>query len=799
MKLRIPIRELRSGMFLEASVLSVMKDDSVRHFLDLRGAAYSESTSRRLRLMKRRHEQVNASGGMLVRSAAQVEALQGLGVIEVTINTDKSEVVQDLVELRSEKAAAETADKPTGQDDDDDLSIGDLDALETTAQPGEPVPQAAAAAAASDRRRNFGASKSGWMKVNVSHTKGEAVLQVLSFGGDATLSEQDMVGVLQDEYGIKGGLDVEMVKRLAMQAAASPGRVLRGHFPIGTDLELDRSTLGHVEFTCWRELPEGTDHDGAALQQAFSQSQLSQVLEGALWARRAIPEEELARFIPAGTDRGSVAEEDLAEMAKPLLRAGPHVRAVGGSFLSQQHGYVCVVDDEISIIPPIWMTVDRMQAYFIRLPQIGTEVTLTEHSLRQLLQLCEVRQGLKVDALEQLLQQPPSPATAEAIVLAEGTPNVEPEAASVSLLFAPAGNQDLAGHDAPIVSKGDLLAEITPPTAGKPGTDVTGTQTSAKEADSATLMAGTNVRAERREGRTCLFAEQDGRTNIRNQVLSVRPLSIVEGDLGKDLEVEAGRDVHVRGSLKSGVKLIANGGVIIDGEVENGAQIDCEGDVTVEGGVAGSEARVVAAGNICVGFALQSSLTAGGDITISDRVEEAQVRAGKRLLFHADGGGQVVGGVLTAGAGIEARAVRGGTQLTIAADDELSEKIEQAEGGLATCRTHTLRIFRTLAVNEISATHFKRLIETSPPGARKKVAGLLKQLKVVASSRAVSQERKRELEEKQARIYAEAPITITEEIEAGVRIEIGEVAFEVAESRSGVAFSQRGGVVVSLP
>ena len=137
--------------------------------------------------------------------------------------------------------------------------------------------------------------------------------------------------------------------------------------------------------------------------------------------------------------------------------------------------------------------------------------------------------------------------------------------------------------------------------------------------------------------------------------------------------------------------------------------------------------------------------------------------------------------------------------LRIVPDGELSSKIEQAERGLETYRTHTLRIFRTLGVNEISATHFKRLIETSPPSARKKVAGLLKQLKVVASSRAVSQERKRELEEKQSRIYAEAPITITEEIEAGVRIEIGEVAFEVAESRSGVAFSQRGGVVVSLP
>ena len=634
MKLRIPIKELRSGMFLEASVLSVMKDDSVRHFLELRGASYSESTSKRMRLMKRRHEQVTAAGGMLVRSDAQVEALQGLGVIEVTINTDKSDVVPDLPELREEKARAGSAQRAE-DGDDDNISVSDLDAPETPVHADEKVAQASPATGVSDRRRNFGPTKSGWMKVEVSHTRSDAVLQVLSFGGDAKLSEQDMMDVLRDEYGIQGGIDVEMVKRLAMQAAA-PGRVLRGHFPIGTDLDLDRSTLGHIEFSCLKELPEDTELFSEALKEAFAQHQLA---------------EELARFVPAGGDRGTTTDQDLVVMAKKLLRAGPHVESVGEFYIAKLHGYICIADDEISILPPVWMTPERMQAYFICLPQIGSEVAMNEQWLRQLLQLCEVSHGLKVDGLEKLLLQSEPSATAEAILLAEGTDRIEAEACKMTLNFAEEIDQ------AAQVMEGDLLAEVTPAQAGKPGVDVSGVQTSTGEADTATLMAGNNVRVENRDGREYLFAEREGRANIRNQVLSVRPVSIVDGDLDSDLDVEEGRDVHIRGSLKSGAKLTAKGAVIIDGSIENGAWVDSQDEVTVEGGVVGSAARVVGAGDVSVGFAAQSSVSAAGDLTIGDRSENATLHAGGRLLFAPTGSGRVDGGTLSAGTGIEVRVV----------------------------------------------------------------------------------------------------------------------------------------------
>ena len=161
------------------------------------------------------------------------------------------------------------------------------------------------------------------------------------------------------------------------------------------------------------------------------------------------------------------------------------------------------------------------------------------------------------------------------------------------------------------------------------------------------------------------------------------------------------------------------------------------------------------------------------------------------MAFEPTGSGRVTGGTLTAGSGIEARVIDRGdgkTVLRIVPDERIGANLAQAERGLATCRTHMLRIFRTLGVNEISATHFKRLIETSPPADRKKVASLLKQLKLVSSTRAKSQERIRSLEEAQDRIYESGPIAISEEVAAGVLVEIGEAAQEygIVISRSRV-------------
>ena len=68
MRLRIPIDTLSVGMFVEANVLSVMVGNEIRHFLELSDAALEEISSKRLRIKRRKVDEVSGMGGMLLRS-----------------------------------------------------------------------------------------------------------------------------------------------------------------------------------------------------------------------------------------------------------------------------------------------------------------------------------------------------------------------------------------------------------------------------------------------------------------------------------------------------------------------------------------------------------------------------------------------------------------------------------------------------------------------------------------------------------------------------------------------------------
>ena len=133
-KLRIPIEELTVGMFVDADVLSILKEAKIRHFLDLRDATYREQTSRRMRLKKKRHEQVAFAGGMLLGSQKELEALLDIGLLELTIDTDKSDVVPAVQELKEEKARRDDQQGP-----DDDVDVDSLDeSVSLSASTAEP-------------------------------------------------------------------------------------------------------------------------------------------------------------------------------------------------------------------------------------------------------------------------------------------------------------------------------------------------------------------------------------------------------------------------------------------------------------------------------------------------------------------------------------------------------------------------------------------------------------------------------------------------------------------------------------
>jgi hypothetical protein len=225
-------------MFVEANVLSVMVGNEIRHFLELSDAALEEISSKRLRIKRRKVDEVSGMGGMLLRSEKQLTALKNIGMSEVTIDTDKSEVVPDVLELREEQerrpSGASTAVGGFAVDgadaDYDELTPESLEAPDEPVSPSvetertqQQTPVQSVDVGSTDRRRNFGPSNTGWMKVEVLPAQGIAVLQVISFGGDGSLGETDVVDALQNQYHINSGIDTEMVAR---SGGGLPARLL---------------------------------------------------------------------------------------------------------------------------------------------------------------------------------------------------------------------------------------------------------------------------------------------------------------------------------------------------------------------------------------------------------------------------------------------------------------------------------------------------------------------------------------------------------------------------------------------
>ena len=227
MKKRITIDELAIGMFVETQVHSERAAGQMRHFLVPVGADYGTATSKRARLTRRKHKQVAHARGLLLSSASHVDALKSTGLSVVTINTDKGadvprgahpvEVLDEEHITDARRSAAillgtEQPDEPGESASDDDCFLDVVD--EAPVSPDAAPPSRRGAVSAPPRTRNtgdtriqFGPSGKGWMKVEASPGGEQAVLKVLSFGGDKSLGLDDVLHALKQQYGLRFGFD----------------------------------------------------------------------------------------------------------------------------------------------------------------------------------------------------------------------------------------------------------------------------------------------------------------------------------------------------------------------------------------------------------------------------------------------------------------------------------------------------------------------------------------------------------------------------------------------------------------
>jgi len=837
MRKKISIDQLQVGMFVEANILSTLVEGEIRHFLEPCDAILADSeTPKRARLTHDRHLQVLADGGLIVGSKNTIRSLRETGLLEFYIDTEHGSDISSMPTMSSAPARtlAETDENAhipglpqqllcDDQEDNaqesersshrrplDDAPLdmyaalsqaGSDSGIEVGDLPGAPPPEQNETRghnieSISGRRKNFGPGQSAWMKVEIDAEAQRAVMTVLSFGNRTGLGKEDIISALEDLYGIRVGLNMQVIDRLARQAAASPHRVIRGKFKIAESAKPQPGELGHIEYPILKGIRSSIEVPYAELKRLFEQERIEEITGPELQAIATAPGDELAVFHLA--DKASVPQNIFGEAQQPdspevLLKIGANVRLEGKTYRAEIFGYLCLLNNEISVLPPVWTSPEHIEAHYIAVPHVGKSRWPNWEQLVQIFELKQVRYGLREEDIEELLHSQLKGNKVTATLVAVGQPSERGEDSRIDYTFdpdkqagemQPDGSIDLRERNEIVaVHQGQLLARIFPATVGRNGVDLAGRTLPGIEGEKKVYRARENVSVEYdEESRPKFFlSEVDGHVRAKDGVVRVHPVVYINGDIDYDLgNIESGKDVYIKGSVRAGFSVRAGGSVSIEGIVESGASVYAQGDIIAAKGIVGDTTKIVAVGSVDTKFIQNSHVVAHGDIRVNSYLLNANVRTGGKIEVLSEGGprgGTIVGGETHATGGI--RAERIGSQSTshtlvaIGPDPELTAQMKKLDTAVDFCRKNILRIFRTLGIKNIDAAHFRDLINQAPPGKRKAIIDILQKLKQLTKTRDHSTARREQLEKKCADLIEKAEIIVTDKAFADTRISIG--------------------------
>lgn len=228
------------------------------------------------------------------------------------------------------------------------------------------------------------------------------------------------------------------------------------------------------------------------------------------------------------------------------------------------------------------------------------------------------------------------------------------------------------------VKEGQEVARISEGKAGKNGLTVHGEEIIAKEPANVTFKIAKNVTISE-DGFTA-YAAADGQATLINGRISVVNVQVVEGDVDvKTGNIAFNGCVVIKGSVRTGFKVEAEGDVQVEGTVE-GAIINAKGNILIKRGIQGmKKGSIVAGGNVVARFIENANVIAMGSIS-ADASLYSNVTARERIILK-DKKGLIVGGEIYAGQYVECKSVGSAmgasTVIEIGAGDKTISKIEE--------------------------------------------------------------------------------------------------------------------------
>ena len=223
---------------------------------------------------------------------------------------------------------------------------------------------------------------------------------------------------------------------------------------------------------------------------------------------------------------------------------------------------------------------------------------------------------------------------------------------------------------------GTPIAEISLPTQGEPGTDITGASVPQKVGVPARYNVGAGTKLMNND--TQIVAAISGNLIFKNGAFVVEEKIVINGDVDfSSGNIDFIGDITIKGGVFEGFRVASKRSITIMGLVAK-AEIVAEGDVSIKGGAVNS--KIVSKGNVKVGFCENTNITAEGNVESVSFVG-GEVFSSEKII--ASGKGVLVGGKYTALNGIDASVIGSEnytkTLITLGNNAVLSEEREKLE------------------------------------------------------------------------------------------------------------------------
>lgn len=198
------------------------------------------------------------------------------------------------------------------------------------------------------------------------------------------------------------------------------------------------------------------------------------------------------------------------------------------------------------------------------------------------------------------------------------------------------------------VYTGNVIADITLPTEGTPGTDIRGAVIHQIAGKKASYTIGVNTKLND-EG-TQILAAADGHLVFKNGSFCVETTVTISGDVDVSVgNIDFIGDVIIKGGVCEGFKVSSNANITVSGEV-NGATLEAGGDILIKKGCINS--KVTSHSSLSAQFCERCTIKCDGDITAQNYII-CEVYCGGTLITKGSNG-SIIGGRYTVLNSIEA-------------------------------------------------------------------------------------------------------------------------------------------------